>query len=71
MADNKLAKMAQFLEEYSELCQKHHFFIGSCGCCDSPFLVDLSDGNTELRHNNFENIKFVPGEATDGRQNNS
>lgn len=46
--DEKLAKA--FLEEYEQLCRKHGILVGSCGCCESPWLVVLSkDWEDELK----------------------
>jgi hypothetical protein len=28
-----------FLKDYLEICNKHHGYIGACGCCDSPWMI--------------------------------
>ena len=35
---------SEFLREMSALTRKHGVEIAGCGCCGSPFLVDLGDG---------------------------
>ena len=33
-----------FLEDLTELCKKHDNYIGGCGCCGSPYIInDLDD----------------------------
>jgi hypothetical protein len=29
-----------FLQELTELSKKYNIYIGGCGCCDSPYLLD-------------------------------
>lgn len=36
-----------FLEELSALTRKHRIEIGGCGCCGSPFLMEVNDGQVE------------------------
>lgn len=33
----------RFLEEYEAVCRKYGVYVGACGCCDSPWLVDVED----------------------------
>lgn len=42
--DNK-ERIAAFLAEYRDLCQRHGLFVNGCGCCDSPFLSEVSTEN--------------------------
>lgn len=39
----KEEREAAFLQEYSDICKKYRVTIDSCGCCDSPWLVDHDD----------------------------
>lgn len=32
---------AGFLHELSELTKKYGLVVGGCGCCDSPYLMDV------------------------------
>ena len=41
MLEEENAKVEKFLNEYKTLIEKHQFYIGSCGCCDSPFIMPL------------------------------
>jgi len=36
-----------FLYEYRAVCEKYGVYIQACGCCDSPFLSDLSSEYAE------------------------
>lgn len=45
-------KQLQFLKEYEILVRKYQTFIGSCGCCSSPFLVE---GENELDYTDHMN----------------
>jgi len=37
--------LKSFLVELAEVSKKYNFFIGGCGCCGSPYLVnDIDDG---------------------------
>ena len=40
-------KLRAFLTDLSELSQKHHLYIGGCGCCGSPFVYRLTEGGAE------------------------
>lgn len=33
----------EFINELVELCKKHNVIINSCGCCDSPWIEDISE----------------------------
>lgn len=52
------SRLDKFLEELSTLTKKYGFEIGGCGCCGSPYLIDLNEGNniigTYLCYNTFE-----------------
>lgn len=37
-----------FLNEYKELCLKYQIEVFGCGCCDSPFCIELKKRNIEL-----------------------
>lgn len=39
MIDNRLGN---FLKELSDLTKKYNISIGGCGCCGSPYLIDLT-----------------------------
>ena len=30
-----------FLAEYQAMCERHRMFVSACGCCGSPWLMDL------------------------------
>ena len=32
-----------FFKEYKELCLKYEFFVGGCGCCESPYFKQGRD----------------------------
>ncbi len=34
-----------FLRELTELTKKHKIVIGGCGCCGSPFILELEPAN--------------------------
>lgn len=56
------SKLDKFLEELSALTKKYGIEIGGCGCCGSPYLVDLNEGNkigTDLCYNTFEEAYTV------------
>lgn len=36
-----------FLREYEALCLKHGLALCGCGCCGSPYLVNLNGENTD------------------------
>lgn len=52
------SRLDKFLEELNTLTKKYGFEIGGCGCCGSPYLIDLNEGNniigTDLCYNTFE-----------------
>lgn len=56
------SRLDKFLEELSALTKKYGFEIGGCGCCGSPYLTDLNEGNkisTDLYYNAFEEAYTV------------
>ncbi len=45
----------KFLQELTELSKKYNIYIGGCGCCGSPFLIDEPPIDTPselIWHNN-------------------
>lgn len=36
-------RLEEFLNELSELTQKHGFSIGGCSCCGSPWINDFKN----------------------------
>ena len=38
-------RVADFLGELSALARRYSVTIGGCGCCGSPFLVDMQTQN--------------------------
>ncbi len=50
MAKDNKEKMREFFKEYEVLCYKHKMYIGSCGCCGSPWITDTlgPGGDIEL-----------------------
>jgi hypothetical protein len=40
----------KFLEELSELTRKYGITIGGCGCCGSPWLMEMEDGETDSEY---------------------
>jgi hypothetical protein len=36
----------EFLQELTKLSQKYNIYIGGCGCCGSPFLMDKTPETT-------------------------
>ena len=47
-----------FLHEYQELCIKHQISIDGCGCCGSPFLVDLEQDELLGYSGDFKKVNF-------------
>lgn len=41
-------RLQPFLEELTVLTTKYRISIGGCGCCDSPYLLDLKDEEIEI-----------------------
>jgi hypothetical protein len=40
MSDKTRDDFMAFLEEYETLIRKHKIMVCSCGCCDSPWLLE-------------------------------
>jgi len=40
MTENENKRMENFLNELSKLSEKHDMYIGGCGCCGSPYIMD-------------------------------
>jgi sugar phosphate isomerase/epimerase len=36
-------KVEQYLTRYAALCRKYGLYVGGCGCCGTPFLVEDPD----------------------------
>jgi hypothetical protein len=43
MTELEKNKIGMFLDELTELSKKYQLFIGACGCCDSPFLLNTPE----------------------------
>jgi hypothetical protein len=41
-------KVDKFLADLAKVTRKHGIKIGGCGCCGSPFLMDLGDAETDF-----------------------
>lgn len=61
-----------FLEDLSKLTRKHGIKIGGCGCCGSPFLIELDDvARSEAysyRIKDDEDLKWEPKEEANARR---
>ncbi|RLG42596.1 MAG: hypothetical protein DRO05_00535 [Thermoproteota archaeon] len=44
-----MKRMKKFFNEYKKICQKYGVYVGACGCCDSPWLVE-SDNEEEIKY---------------------
>lgn len=56
------SRLNRFLEELSVLTKKYGIKISGCGCCGSPYLVDLNEGiiiNTDLCYDDFGEVYTV------------
>ena len=51
----ELEKVLSFLKEYKEFCQKYGLYVGACGCCNSPWIVE---GNREEIVDHLEHLIF-------------
>ena len=40
-------KAKRFLDEYLRLCEKYQLCVGSCTCCDSPFISTVEPDTKE------------------------
>jgi hypothetical protein len=45
---NNKERLELFLSELTKLTNKHQIEISGCGCCDSPYLIDLKDSENHL-----------------------
>lgn len=43
MTEVREATIEAFLRELTDLTRKHRVCIAGCGCCGSPYLLDLDD----------------------------
>lgn len=41
--DEQQNNLNLFLKELGELTKKYNITIDGCGCCGSPYLIDISD----------------------------
>ncbi len=51
-------RIADFLLEYKDLCEKYKIQIGACGCCESPWLWVVKNPDETL----YEHIKHLADE---------
>lgn len=64
-------RLDKFLKELTKLTQKYEFQIAGCGCCGSPFIIDLTskgesyylDGD-EYMDGNINDLTYKNGEYT-------
>lgn len=58
-------EMDEFLRELSALTRKHKITIGGCGCCGSPFLDSLKDGDGDGKYmiRDNENLRWKSDNA--------
>lgn len=42
-----MTNIEQFLKEISEVCRKHKLLIEGCGCCASPYVLELRPEDEE------------------------
>jgi hypothetical protein len=49
-------RLRGFATEYAELCKKYNLTIDSCGCCNSPWIVEVNvdEGRDFIVH--IENV---------------
>lgn len=47
-----------FLKELDNLTLKYGITIGGCGCCGSPYLLDIN-GNTEINGLQHDELTWV------------
>ena len=40
----------EFLKELTALTMKHGLKIGGCGCCGSPWIQELQDGDRQMAY---------------------
>ena len=48
-------RIENFLKELTELTQKHELAIGGCGCCGSPYIMDMRT-NKDLSFKGVEKV---------------
>ena len=56
----KKGDVEPFLEDLNEISRKHGVYIGGCGCCMSPYLLD--------RENYDTGGKFIAGDLEHGEE---
>ena len=49
-----------FLKEYKSLVEKYQIYIEACGCCDSPWLLDVDEEYCSIE----KHIAFLAKPAT-------
>lgn len=59
-------RLQPFLEELTALTTKHRISIGGCGCCGSPFLLDLEDDQTRKDYGVSPDSKYEVETGSDG-----
>lgn len=52
VANKSLVKVSLFLQELTKLTKEYNIVIKGCGCCGSPWLEDLENGET------YDNLYF-------------
>lgn len=43
--DEREKKLKAFLDDLAEVCNKHGLAIDGCGCCGSPYTIDVQRGH--------------------------
>jgi hypothetical protein len=43
-------ELNKFLKELTELTKRYDIGIGGCGCCGSPYIIDLKGGTLIGEH---------------------
>lgn len=59
MNEADLLRLDLFLADYDALIRKHNLQVGSCGCCESPWVSEF-DGRTPeqiIKHLREEGIQ--------------
>lgn len=53
-------RMKAFLDDLYAITLKHKVAVDGCGCCESPFLSDVSDiEDGVLVHNSGDRLEFI------------